>query len=333
MKAAPARARAALLALLLCCSPGWPGLAAAHPLDPSLLELRETVPGQLVIRLRTPRSAAFLEPVLPAACAPRSDPDFSAGERHALRTWEVACPGAALVGRQVGLDGLAVRQTDALLRLELADGTVVQSVLRAERPTFEIPERMTTAAVAFEYVRLGVTHILEGADHLAFVLGLMLLVPDRRRLVWTITAFTVGHSITLVLATFDLVRIPSAAAEVLIAASIAVVARELLRTGENTAPRLTSTRIALGFGALHGLGFAGALAEIGLPAGTVPLALFAFNLGVELGQLAFVAAILAAAALLRRLPLPAPGPARFVPAYALGALAAYWVIERAALLF
>jgi len=178
-------------------------------------------------------------------------------------------------------------------------------------------------------VRLGVSHIIGGVDHLLLVLGLLLLVQDRRRLIWTITAFTLGHSATLALATLGVLRYPVDLVEFLIALSIFVVAVELTR--ENTERHWLRHRpwlAAVLFGLLHGMGFAGALREVGLPANEIPLALLAFNIGIELGQLLFVAVVLSAAWLWRRWRLTHWPELEWVPVYAIGVLSAYWCLER-----
>jgi hydrogenase/urease accessory protein HupE len=198
-------------------------------------------------------------------------------------------------------------------------------VLRAREPALTIPDREAHLGLASRYVALGVEHILSGYDHLLFVFGLLLLAVDLRALIATITAFTLGHSVTLTLAALDVARVPAAPVEVLIAFSIFVLAVELARidpTRDATFARRRPWLMALVFGFLHGLGFAGTLRAAGLPAGAVPTALFGFNVGIELGQLAFVLTVLAISAWTHAL-----------PAYAIGSLAACWMIERARALF
>jgi hypothetical protein len=247
--------------------------------------------------------------------------------------WAVDCGPGGWVGQQVGLDGLAGARTDALVRIALADGRLVQRVLRAAEPRLVVPARPSAATVVADYGRLGFAHILGGFDHLLFVLGLVLLVGPGRRLVGTVTAFTLGHSVTLTLAVLRLANVPARPTEVLIAASVLLLAIELARPV--AAPGLLGRApwvMALGFGLLHGLGFAGALREIGLPAGDVPLALASFNAGVEAGQIAFVAVVLGTGWLGARLAGPPPRWGRLVPVYAMGALAAFWCFERIAAL-
>ena len=188
--------------------------------------------------------------------------------------------------------------------------------------------------MAATYLRLGVEHILFGIDHLLFVLALVILVQGGRRLVATITAFTLAHSLTLAGATLGLVRIPQRPVEAVIALSIMFVATEVVH-GREGRPGLTAERpwvVAFTFGLLHGFGFAGALREVGLPQQAIPVALLFFNVGVELGQLLFIAFVLAVAALVRRIAqrvaLPRPAWAWRVPANAIGTVAAYWTIGR-----
>ena len=177
-----------------------------------------------------------------------------------------------------------------------------------------------------DYLRLGFDHILSGADHLLFVFGLFLLCTSTSALIKTITSFTVGHSVTLSVAALGYSNLPTGPIEVLIAASVLALAVELARDQpEPTLMRRYPWPMALGFGLLHGMGFAGALREAGLPSGEVPIALFSFNLGIELGQLVFVIGLVALSPLVGRLPIRIPTRAAI---YVMGSLAALWMIER-----
>ena len=312
-------------------------VALAHPLAPALLELTERAPGQVEVRfkisaLQAPGSAPAAS--LPAQCRELTPAVTAVEDDAVIRRWTVDCGAAGLVGLPFGVDGLGVARIDALVRVALADGRIVRGVVRADAPTFTVPERQSTWAIVRDYAAIGVEHILGGLDHLLFVAGLLLLVRTRRLLIETITAFTVGHSITLTLAVLDLIRLPSAPIELAIALSVFWLAVELARD-ETARPTVVQRRpyIMSGlFGLLHGLGFASALQEVGLPSGDVPLALFAFNLGIEIGQLAFVVVWLALAAVVRRLPIAWPAWMGQVPLYAMGSLAAFWCFERAAAL-
>jgi hydrogenase/urease accessory protein HupE len=246
----------------------------------------------------------------------------------------LACAGGP-VGRRFGVEGLGRSRTEALVRVALADGRRFQTVLRGGDAPFLVPERQPPLEVLGAYLGLGFRHILQGLDHLLFVLGLVLLVSGLRLLVWTVTAFTLGHSVTLSLAALGFVGLPQGPVEVAIAFSILVVAVELAGRDPDRPTWLARFPwlVAGLFGLLHGLGFAGALREVGLPQEEIPLALFAFNGGIELGQLAFVLAVLTVMALARSWLAAAPAWLARAPAYGIGSLAAYWCIERSAGLF
>jgi hydrogenase/urease accessory protein HupE len=221
-------------------------------------------------------------------------------------------------------------QTDVLLRIELADGTTHSTILRPSSASFRIPAIASKREVAGSYWRMGVTHILEGVDHLLFLLALLLIVSGFGKLLQTVTAFTLAHSLTLALATLGFVHVPPAPTEAVIALSILFLAAEIVRKQQGEVG-LTERRpwlVALAFGLFHGLGFAGALSEVGVPAHEVPLALLMFNVGVETGQVLFVAAVVAALAALRRLPISLPRGAWRLAPYSIGAVAAFWTIQR-----
>ncbi len=309
--------------------------ARAHPLAPALLELREQPGGRVEVKFKTPAKrlpGTNLVPLLPASCSATAPSTFEHEGAGIVERYAADC-NASLAGARVGIRGLEASQTDALLRVELADGRHVQSVLRSSEPSIVIPERPSRLAVLRDYARLGVEHIASGLDHLLFVFGLLVLVAARTGpLLKTVTAFTVGHSVTLSLAVLGFVAFPSGLVELAIAGSIFVLGAELAQGPDGTPGRLRRFPWAMAgaLGLLHGFGFAGALAEIGLPNGEIPLALFAFNVGIELGQLAFIGLVLAAWGLVVRVQVPLPSWSSVLPAYAVGCLAAYWCIERAA---
>jgi hydrogenase/urease accessory protein HupE len=245
--------------------------------------------------------------------------------------WTVDCGPGGLTGAAIGVDDLAAAKINALLTVERLDGERIQTVLSPRSPTFTVPARPSRWGVVRGYLRLGIEHILTGPDHLLFVFGLLLLVSASRLLLQTITAFTLGHSLTLSAAVLQVANVPSRPVEVLIALSVLTLAVELARDAERpTLLRRFPWAMAVTFGLLHGFGFAGALAEAGLPAADVPLALLSFNGGIELGQLAFVGVVLTAGMLLRQW-LPAMA-SRSMPlaVYAMGVLSAYWSFERIA---
>ena len=246
-----------------------PSVAIAHPLAPALLELHERGEGRVEVGWKLPlRTLAGFDrsPELPATCRlvetlPRVVTGLSVTER-----WIADCGAGGLVGQRVGVRGLDITSTDALLRVTLASGHVIERVLRSDAASVVIPEGTTSLEVARDYCVLGLEHIGTGADHLLFVFGLLLLVGGGRRLFQTITAFTVGHSITLSLAATGFVRFPSRPIEVGIAASVFWLAVDLARHADRRASwmRRAPWLMAGSFGLLHGLGFAGALAEAGL---------------------------------------------------------------------
>jgi hydrogenase/urease accessory protein HupE len=246
--------------------------------------------------------------------------------------WKVEVPGG-LAGRSIEFPGLSPR-IDVLVRLQRADGTEQLQRVLAVSPRVEVTASPGQLEVATTYTRLGIEHILFGFDHLLFVLALVLLVDGTRKLVWTITSFTIAHSITLALASLGMLQVPGPPVEAIIALSIVFVAGEIVHARQGN-PGLTQRYpwvVAFTFGLLHGLGFASALAEVGLPQNAIPTALLFFNVGVEVGQLAFIAVVLGLIALgrrtLARLQWPEPRWAWRVAPYAIGALASFWVFER-----
>ncbi|MFO1519638.1 MAG: HupE/UreJ family protein [bacterium] len=304
----------------------------AHPLAPSLLEIIEKTPGNAEVLWKTPLMkipGEALRVELPSGCLATGETESRNFDSARLERWKISCD-APLVGSRVGVSGISGSKADVILRVVLADGRKYQRVLGSEQPFFVVPERERAGAVFQNYWRLGVEHILTGWDHLLFVMGLVLLVGGGRRLLGTITAFTLGHSVTLSLAALGWVAVSPAAVEALIALSILVLAVELIRSPEKKADffRRYPWGMAASFGLLHGLGFAGALAQVGLPAGEIPWSLFSFNLGIECGQLLFIGVLLTAKRLARNIPLPLFLKKTVFPAYFIGSLSAFWFFER-----
>jgi hypothetical protein len=329
---APAGGVRALRGLLLAVLLLGPAPLAAHQFAPALLEVEELEAGRAAVRWKQPAvrvQGSRLRPVLPGECAGVGKPSVVREGQGIVATWEITCPGG-LVGKTLAVEDIARSGADVLLRVALPDSRSFRRVLTADQPSFRVPSAESRLEVMRGYTLLGVNHILAGWDHLLFVLGLVLLVGRGRTLLWTITAFTAGHSITLALAALGLVHVPQTATDAAIALSIYLLAIEIMRSraGSLTIMQRRSWLVAGGFGLLHGLGFAGALSAVGLPQGEIPLALFAFNAGIELGQLAFVAVVLALMAATARLDVRWPGWVVRVPAYAIGSLAVYWLLER-----
>ena len=327
------RLAAALLLLLL----GLVSAARAHEVRPAYLQIQERANGQYSVLWRTPVFSGMRLPIalkLPDGVRELGAPVVAElpGSRVERRLIDAGAGG--LAGQRIEFPGLQATITDVLVRVELLDGTHTVTLVRASQPWIDIAAPAGKVSIAGAFVKQGIEHILLGYDHLLFVLALMLIVRNTKALVLTVTAFTLAHSITLALATLGMVRVPGPPVEAAIAFSIVLVAAEIvrLRRGE---PSLTARQpwlVAFCFGLLHGFGFAGALSQIGLPQGDVPLALLAFNIGVELGQLAFIGAVLAVLAVVRRLRLAdglRQNAARAAP-YLIGSLAAFWFVERVA---
>lgn len=316
-----------------------PMRAAGHPLAPGLLELREGADEIVEVRFKTslyPRSraaAALLVPRLPAVCERLGVSRISLEGGGRVERFQVRC-SVGLAGQEVGVGGLRENAIDALLRVELRDGRTFRRVLRAGQASLVIPERPDAIRVLASYLDLGARHIFSGLDHLLFVFGLVLLVTAGvgylSRLLVTLSAFTVGHCLTLTGAAVGWVRVPGRAVELLIAVSVLALAVELARPERDQRSSRLPWLLAGGFGLLHGFGFAGALLDAGLPEGEIGLALFSFNLGIEVGQVLFVLAVLGFSWLLRRVHLTErlPGWAARLPVYAMGSLAAMWCMER-----
>lgn len=311
--------------------------ARAHEIRPAYLDLKETAPGQYDVLWRTPVLSGMRLPLalqMPEDVRNLREPQVDElTDSLVERRWVDAGPGG-IEGKRIDFPGLQLSITDVLVRIERLNGAHSTDLIHPSRPYLEVPPPRGALATAAVFLTQGIEHILFGPDHLLFVLALILIVRDGRVLLWTITAFTLAHSITLSLATLGVVHVPRPPVEAMIALSILLLACEIvrLRHGE---PSLTSRwpwAVAFTFGLLHGFGFAGALAELGLPQGDIPLALFSFNVGVEIGQLIFIGAVLGLMASVRRIPIPAQVErhASLAAAYAIGTTAAFWFIERLA---
>ncbi len=314
----------------------------AHEVRPAYLELKESAPNQFTVLWKTPVLAGQRLPIglkLPGDVRSVRDPVVQElADSLVERRWISSGPNG-LAGTRIEFPGLQLTITDVLVRYEFLDGRKGTTIVRPSQPWFEVAASPSGWSVARTYFVLGIEHIWTGIDHLMFVLALLMLVKGWRRVIATITAFTVAHSITLAAATLGFVHVPQPPVEASIALSIVFVAAEIVH-GRQGKPGLTARWpwvVAFTFGLLHGLGFAGALSEVGLPQNAIPVALLFFNLGVEAGQLMFIAAVFVIATLGRKA-LGARTPelaARFpwawrIPSYAIGAVAMFWVIQRIA---
>jgi hydrogenase/urease accessory protein HupE len=308
--------------------------AQAHRFAPSLLKLNEIAAGQYHLVWKTPAQATSsvpMRPVWPDSCEVTQANAPQMEGTGKVSSFQLTCSGLGedgLVGETLGVDGLGANQASAMVMVRLLDGRQYQQVLNAEQPAFLVPAESSSGEVMSDYTYLGMEHILGGIDHLLFVFGLLLLVGGGSRLLWTITAFTLGHSITLSLVTLGFFDYPVALVEFTIAVSIFVLAVELTRKERNDVLWRNPWWLAGGFGLLHGMGFAGALAETGLPQDNVPLSLLFFNVGIEIGQITFIFAALALWWLVRKPLTPWVDQLRWVPIYVLGSLSAMWCMER-----
>ena len=322
----------ALFALLVC-GQLFGVRAVAHESLPVYLGIVEEAPNSFAVTWRIPATQGappVITPSFPSQCAIIATATLEAAPGSVVGREVIKCASGLGAGRIV-LIGLERTVLDALVRIEFADGRQTTTVLHPGDSSLTLDGSAPRTA---GYFRLGVEHILFGIDHLLFVTGLVLIVRQPWRLAKTITAFTLAHSITLALATLGFVHVPPAPVEATIALSIVFLARELVRAerGDGGLAVHQPWLVAFAFGLLHGLGFAGALSQIGLPRHDIPLALVLFNLGVEAGQLLFIAALLLArAAILRLMPRMPPILVR-LPTYGIGAAAAFWLIQRMAMI-
>jgi hydrogenase/urease accessory protein HupE len=307
---------------------------SAHELRPAYLELHEEGPGEFHVLWKTPMRGEMRLPLSPEFSGRTENVTSIATRRTgnaAVQTWRLSAV-EPLRGQSVRIAGLEGTMTDALVRIEFGDGTTWTQRLTPGQPAAVIPARESGLAVAGVYLKLGVEHILLGMDHLLFVLALIIITRGGWNLVKTVSAFTLSHSVTLTAATLGFVHLPQQPVEAVIALSIVFVASEIVAAGrgENDIAARAPWVVALTFGLLHGLGFAGGLSEVGLPEGHIPLALLFFSIGVEAGHLFFVGAVLVLIATGRRLGIPLPRWTALVPPYAIGSVAMFWVIQRIA---
>lgn len=306
------------------------GPARAHELQPGYLELRETAPASYDVQWKLPSIAGGqpmpLAPVFPDRCRLLAEPRSARAGSAWLFSARIACDGG-LAAQVLGVEGLEAFSTDVLVRVQHADGTAESHLLKPAATTVTLRGPGATYGAA-TYLWLGVEHILFGFDHLLFVLGLVLIVRDRWMLLKTITAFTVAHSLTLAAASLDMVRLSPAPVEAVIALSILFLGPEIVRTwrGQTSFTIRHPWVVAFTFGLLHGFGFAGALAELGVPRQELPLALLLFNIGVEIGQLAFVAAVLLLGRLFRSVAWAHSPAWQRLPGYVVGTMGAYWTL-------
>ncbi|WP_218036657.1 HupE/UreJ family protein [Sphingobium sp. EM0848] len=306
----------------------------AHEVRPAYLEVTERADGKLDVLWKQPSIgllAVAIHPRIEGGLIERAPDRVENAENFELRRWNaVDLKGGSLDGREVRIDGLERTITDTLVLVHLKNGEEEQRVLTPAYPAFAINAHAGAAVPA--YLKLGIEHILTGIDHLLFVFGLLLLSSGWKQLLRTITAFTIAHSITLALTALKLVSVNPQLIEAMVAYSILFLAVELVRKqrGKDGITQRSPWIVAFGFGLLHGAAFAGALKEIGLPEHNIPASLFLFNVGVEIGQLIFVAVVSALLWALSRLrwPVATSRLAWTAASYAIGSFATFWFLER-----
>ena len=322
-----------LAALLFCLMQALLATPSnAHEMRPAFLDIRESAADEFTVVWKVPAQGdrrLSLYARLPDACKAKAEPVQSIAAAAYFERWTATCPGG-LKGKEIVIDGLRSTLTDVLVRIAYRDGSTQIARLTPEVPTLVVAGSQTLIEVAKTYFLLGVDHILTGFDHLLFVLALILLIHDRWMLVKTITAFTVAHSITLAGAALGYLSLPQQPVEASIALSIAFVASELakIQPGERRTSENYPWIVAFAFGLLHGFGFAGALKEIGLPQTDIPMALLTFNLGVEAGQLLFVAVVLIAFRAVTALFSVPIVPTRMAATYMIGTISTFWLLTR-----
>lgn len=316
-------------ALLLLCLQA----AIAHEIRPAYVEILESQDGNIAVTWRKPvagETALSIQPSLSAGWL-AADPVERTLEPDALTLrWRIAPPHMPLAGQTLRIVGLENTITDVFFRLRFADGRESSGLIKAAHPSTVIDPLRAANQGRGAYFLLGVEHIATGFDHLLYLFALLLLVDGLPRLIATVSAFTLAHSITLACAALGVVQLRPAAVEATIALSIAYVAVELVQQRQGKAGTASARPwlVALGFGLLHGFGFASALREIGLPDGRVASTLFAFNLGIEAGQILFVSVVFKLLWLVQRMTPRADRIARQLLPHAIGGIAAYWFIER-----
>lgn len=315
------------LVLALC-----PTSAHADELRPAYIEMTEQSPGQWLLLWKASANSRLGhsgEVTIPDNCKIEGERQREFSGSNILTRFSLRCDGS-VQGKTIGLKGLELSTTDALVRIAPIESAMQTVRLTPDQPTATLAKPSIISNVAATYTILGFEHILLGFDHLFFVLALVLLLKGGWLVAKTVTAFTIAHSLTLVGTTLGLLSLPSPPVEAVIALSIVFLAVEVVKSkpGDLRLSERFPWIVAFLFGLLHGFGFAGALAEIGLPEGDVPLALLTFNLGVEIGQLVIVAVALAALYGIRKLRGQWLQPTKTAMAYGIGIIATYWFVER-----
>lgn len=310
----------------------WSCLVRAHDGTPAYLEISEVEATRYLITVKRPKIAQRMPPMVVVPPTNCRNPDATAAthlEGALVERYQLLCD-RDLAGERFALEGLDRTNLGVVVRIAWSDGIDNTFLVEPEEAGFRVPDRVTMQGVAWDYTVLGLKHIMLGVDHLLFVLCLLSIIKGAWLTLKTITAFTVAHSITLALVALDVVHVPAPPVEAVVALSIVFLAREKLALDQGRVSLAVRKPwlIAFGFGLIHGMGFATALEETGLPQKHVAMALLLFNVGVEIGQIAFISAVVAVTLAVSRLPILNQEWGRRLPPYAIGICAAYWVVER-----
>jgi hydrogenase/urease accessory protein HupE len=310
-------------------------LSNAHEVRPALLKVSEVSEGRYLVHWKVPATGdgrLAIAPVFDAGCQAGDDRVDGFASGASVCSWTITCRGG-IADTEIGFSNLPSTMIDVLVQVTFLDGRYYTDMVRPSAPVFHVPARDGRASVFGSYLMLGIEHIWSGWDHLLFVLGLVLLVAENRRLFWAVTGFTVAHSITLALATLDVIRVPGPPVEAVIALSIVLLAVEAHRyrqTGAETLALRSPWLVSMVIGLVHGLGFAGALREFGLPAHARSVSLLAFNLGVETGQVLFIAMLIVLGGAARRIEMPVLPQIRLATVWFIGICGSFWLTERVA---
>jgi hydrogenase/urease accessory protein HupE len=309
----------------------------AHEIRPALLNIIEQKPGWFEVTWKVPVLPGYeldIRPVLPSTLVPYGPPSNRDIPGATVQYSTYQAEDGALAGETITIDGLTATQIDVMVRINFADGSTQSAILRPANPSFTVPAPGTKGEIAWIYLRLGIEHILQGIDHLLFVLGLLLIVGSRYTLFKTITAFTIAHSITLGIATLGYASAPVQPLNAAIALSILFLGPEIVRVwrGQTSFTIRHPWVVAFVFGLLHGFGFASGLTTIGLSRVEIPVALLLFNVGVEIGQVFFVLIIVLLERSFHILEIRWPRWVEAMPAYTVGSLGAFWTIQRVAIM-
>jgi len=306
--------------------------AWGHEVRPAYLGLTEVERNTFDVTWKQPLlgdKRLGLDPILPSQCSTTIPTVDEVIPGALIRTWQVRCTAGAFAQEPISIDGLSSSLTDVwvVVRQVGSERGETTGRLTASQTDFWLQHAPRTKLTS--YFSLGVTHLLSGVDHILFIIGLMFFISGFSKLLLTITAFTIAHSMTLAAATLGLVHLPQGPVEACIILSILFLAVEA--SSPDKAGTITARRpwlIAFVFGLLHGFGFAGALQDIGLPTGTTAMALILFNLGIEFGQVVVIASLLSLRCLLLHWPIYIPRWLAHAPVYAVGSVSAYWLLLR-----